>query len=134
MTLYVDTTALLARHLDVPERAVAVDAMAADPQWCTSALAVTECLALVERVTDDDAARDRLRQVIRDDADRMAIVPIDQPCLDRAAELCRTQPIAMVHALHLAAAGRLPSPTTYLTFDADQLLVAMSLGYDVISL
>jgi uncharacterized protein len=134
MTLYVDTTALLARHLDVPERAVAVDAMAADPQWCTSALAVTECLALVERVSDDEAARDRLRQAIRDDADRMAIVPVDQMCLDRAAELCRTQPLAMVHALHLAAAARLPAPTTYLTFEADQLLVAASLGYDVASL
>jgi uncharacterized protein len=134
LTIYVDTSALLARHLDVPERDVAVRAMSGDDDWCASALTISECLSLVDRVSDDAAARKSLRQAIRDDADRMAIVPVDQVCLDRAAELGRTQPLSTVDAIHLAAADRLPKPVTFLTFDANQIPVAFALEFDVVSL
>ena len=53
---------------------------------------------------------DELRRAIRDDWERMHVVPLDQRCLDRAAELGRTQPLRTVDALHLAAADRLPKP------------------------
>ena len=39
MTLALDTSALLARYLDIPERAVVLEAMAADADWCASSLA-----------------------------------------------------------------------------------------------
>ena len=61
------------------------------------------------------------------------MVPIDQRCLDRAAELSREQPLRTVDALHLAAADRLPRPTTFVTFDPRQIPVALALGYEVVS-
>ena len=107
--------------------------MAADRDWCASALALTEALMLVDRLSDDPGERDELRRALRDDWERIAAVPLDQPCLDRAAELGRSQPLRTVDALHLAAADRLPRPLTYVTFDPRQIPVALALGLDVIS-
>jgi uncharacterized protein len=133
VTLFLDSTALLARYLEGPSRDAALVAMAADPDWCASALALSEALMVVDRLGDDPARTDELRRAMRDDWERIHVVPIDQRCLDRAAELGRTQPVRTVDAIHLAAADRLPRPTTYLTFDPGQIPVAMALGYDVTS-
>ena len=133
MTCHLDTTALVARYLDLPEREIVVDAMATDGDWCASALALTEALALIERLTDDPLARDDLRRALRDDWERFVSVPVDQACLDRATELGRSQPLRTVDALHLAAADRLPRPLTYVTFDHRQIPVALALGFDVVS-
>ncbi len=133
MTLFLDSTALLARYLEGPSRDAALAAMAADPDWCASALALSEALMVVDRLGDDPARTDELRRAMRDDWERIHVVPVDQRCLDRAAELGRTQPVRTVDAIHLAAADRLPRPTTYLTFDPGQIPVAMALGYDVTS-
>ena len=134
MTLALDTTALLARYLDGPFRRVALDAMAADLDWCASALALSESLMVIDQIGDDPRRTDELRRAIRDDRERMHVVPLDQRCLDRAAELGRTQPLRTVDALHLAAADRLPKPVRYITFDPAQIPVAMSLGFEVVSL
>jgi predicted nucleic acid-binding protein len=133
MTCHLDTTALVARYLDLPERDIVVDAMAIDGDWCASALALTEALALIERLTDDPLARDDLRRALRDDWERFVSVPVDQACLDRATELGRSQPLRTVDALHLAAADRLPRPLTYVTFDHRQIPVALALAFDVVS-
>lgn len=133
MTLFLDSTALLARYLEGPSRDAALAAMAADPDWCASSLALSEALMVVDRLGDDPARTDELRRAMRDDWERIHVVPVDQRCLDRAAELGRTQPVRTVDAIHLAAADRLPQPTTYLTFDPGQIPVAMALGYDVVS-
>lgn len=133
MTLALDTSALLARYVDGPDRPVILEAMAADPAWCASALALTEALMLLERLSSDPFAADELRRALRDDWERIAVVPLDQTCLDRAAELGRTHPLRTVDALHLAAADRLPRPVTFATFDPRQIPVALALGYDVVS-
>jgi uncharacterized protein len=133
MTLALDTSALLGRFLSGPHRRVVVDAMAADDVWCASALALTEALGMVDRVCDLPTDGDRLRRALRDDWERVHVVPVDQRCLDRAAELCREQPLRTVDALHLAAADRLPRPVTFLTFDPRQIPVALALGFDVAS-
>ena len=133
MTLFLDTTGLLARFLEGPARAVVLPAMASDGDWCASALALSEALMLVDRLGDDPGRTDDLRRAIRDDWERIHVVPVDQRCLDRAAELGRTQPVRTVDAIHLAAADRLPRPLTYVTFDPGQIPVAMSLGYEVVS-
>jgi len=134
MTLALDTTALLARYLDGAARPVILDAMASDPDWCASALALSEVLMLVDRLGDDPDRTDDLRRAVRDDWERIHVVPLDQRCLDRASELGRTQPLRTVDALHLAAADRLPRPTGFATFDPAQIPVAMALGFDVISI
>ena len=134
MTLFCDATGLLARFLEGPARQVALETMAADPDWCASSLALPEALMVVDRLGDDPARTDELRRALRDDWERVHVVPVDPRCLDRAAELGRTQPVRTVDAIHLAAADRLPRPVTYLTFDPAQIPVAVSLGYDVASI
>ena len=52
MTLALDTTALLSRFLEGPTRAAVLDAMSTDPDWCASALALSEALMLVDRLGD----------------------------------------------------------------------------------
>ena len=131
MTLALDTSALLGRYLSGPHRAVVLDAMAEDSVWCASALAQAEALGMVDRVCDVPSDGDRVRQALRDDWERIHVVPLDQRCLDRAAELTREQPLRTVDALHRAAADRLPRPTTYLTFDPRQIPVALALGFEV---
>lgn len=131
--LALDSSALLARYLGGPTRQVVLDAMVADDAWCASSLALSEVLVLIERVGGFDAERDALRRAVRDDWERVHVVPVDQACLDRAAELGRTQPVRTVDAIHLAAADRLPRPLTYCTFDSRQIPVALALGFDVTS-
>jgi predicted nucleic acid-binding protein len=133
MTIALDTTALLARYLDGPYRPVVLDAMDADHDWCASALALTEALSLVDRLGDDPTRTGELRRAIRDDWERIHVVPLDHRCLDRAAEIGRTQPVRTVDALHLAAADRLPRPLSFATFDPAQIPVAVAMGFDVVS-
>lgn len=133
MTLALDTTALLARYLDGAARPVILEAMRADHDWCASALALSEVLMLVDRLGDHPERTDELRRAVRDDWERIHVVPLDQRCLDRASELGRTQPLRTVDALHLAAADRLPKPVSFATFDPAQIPVALALGFDVVS-
>ena len=93
MTLVLDTSALLARFVDGPERAVVLAAMDDDRDWCACALALTEALMLAERVTGDSFVADELRRALRDDWERVAVVPLDDVCLDRAGELGRLHPL-----------------------------------------
>ena len=133
MTLYIDASALVALHIDAPARAHVVDAMANDAHWCTSALTLVEALALIDRVTDEPIFRQDLEDFVRLTWDRIAIVPVDQACLDRAGRLMRDQPLRLSDALHLAAADRLPRPIRFVTFDAAQIPVALSMDFDVLS-
>jgi len=133
MTLYLDASALVALHIDVPERSHVRAAMASDRDWCTSALTLVEALALVDRVTEEPVLRDDLEDQVRLSWDRLAIVPTDQACLDRAARLMRDQPLRLSDAIHLAAADRLPRPIRFVTFDPAQILVALSMEFDVVS-
>ncbi len=131
MTVALDTSGWLARFLDGPTHAVTLEAMRTDPDWCASALVLTETLMLLERLGDDPERTAAVRRAVRDDWERVHVVPVDQQCLDRAAELGRTQPLRTVDAVHLAAADRLPRPVTYVTFDPAQIPVALALGFEV---
>jgi len=133
VTLALDTSALLGRYLSGPHRRVVIETMATDAVWCASALARAEALGMVDRVCDLATDSDRVRRALRDDWERIHAVPVDQRCLDRAAELTREHPLRTVDALHLAAADRLPRPVTFVTFDPRQIPVALALGFDVAS-
>lgn len=133
MTVYLDTSALVGLHLDGPARSVVLDALDADPQWCSSGLTLMESLALVDRVTEEPVLRSDLEDLVRLSWDRVAVVPVDQRCLDRAGVLMREQPLRLADAIHLAAADRLPRPVTFVTFDPAQIPVAMSMGFAVAS-
>lgn len=133
MTTYLDASALVALHLDTPARQVVTAALRDDPEWCTSGLTLMEALALVDRVVDAPILRADLEDLVRLTWDRLAVVPVDQRCIDRATTMMREQPLRLSDALHLAAADRLPRPVRFVTFDPSQIPVALSLGFDVIS-
>lgn len=133
MTVLLDTSALLALAVDGPERDIAHDALADDPVWCASAIALTEALPTIDRLTDERVLRLDLEDAIRRIWDYLHIVPIDQRCLDRASAMARVQPVRLTDAIHFAAAERLPNPTRFVTFDPAQIGVALGLGFDVIS-
>ena len=133
MTLALDTSALLAIVVDGDQRAVALEALDDDPTWCASALALTEALPTIDRLSDERVIRADLEDALRLSWDRIHVVPVDQRCLDRAAALSREQPVRLTDAIHLAAAERLPRPVRFLTFDPAQITVALGLGLDVVS-
>lgn len=133
MTLALDTTALLAMAIDGPQRPVVLEALDGDDVWCASALALSEALPAIDRLTDETVLRGDLEDAVRLVWDRLHVVPVDQRCLDRAAMLSRQQPLRLADAIHLAAAERLPQPVTFVTFDAAQFGVADSLGYRVVT-
>ena len=133
MTLALDTSALLAIAVDGPQRQVVLDALALDPVWCASALALTEALPAIDRLTDEPILRADLEDAVRLAWDHLHVVPVDQRCLDRAARLSRDQPVRLTDAIHLAAAERLPGPVQFVTFDAAQIGIAIGLGFEIVS-
>ena len=133
MTVYLDTSALVGLHLDGPVRPVVLAALDRDPVWCSSGLTLMESLALVDRVTEEPVLRTDLEDLVRLSWDRVAVVPVDQRCLDRAGALMREQPLRLADAIHLAAADRLPRPLRFVTFDPAQIPVALSMGFEVTS-
>ena len=131
MTVFFDTSAVMALHIESPLRALAAAEL--DGTTCVSAMALTESLALIAKLTDEPVVQADLEDALRLQWDRYAVVPVDQRCLDRAAQLLREQPLRLADAIQLAAADRLPRPVTFVTFDPAQIPVALSLGFDVVS-
>ncbi len=133
VTVALDTSALLALAVEGPMRTVALQALETDPIWSASAMALTEALPAVDRLTDQAILRLDLEDALRLAWDHLHVVPVDQRCLDRATALSRTQPVRLSDAIHFAAAERMPGPIRFVTFDAAHIGVALGLGFDVIS-
>jgi predicted nucleic acid-binding protein len=133
MTVVLDTSAVLALVIEGADRGVVLEALGSEEVWAASALALTEALPALDRLSDDDVIRADLEDALRLVWDHLHVVPVDQRCLDRAAALARTQPVRLTDAIHLAAAERLPEPRRFVTFDPAQIGVALGLGHDVVS-
>lgn len=133
MTVVLDTSALLALAVAGDQRDVVLDALDSDRAWCASAMALTEALPAIDRLTDERVLRADLEDAIRLTWDHLHVVPVDQRCLDRAATLSRLQPVRLTDAIHFAAAERLPGPVRFVTFDPAQIGAALGLGFDVVS-
>lgn len=128
-----DTSAVLALAIDGGQREVVLQVIASDAVWAASAMALTEALPAIDRLTDEAELRADLEDSIRLIWDHLHVVPVDQRCLDRAAGLARTQPVRLSDAIHFAAAERLPQPIRFVTFDPAHIAVALGLGFDVVS-
>lgn len=133
MTVFLDTSAVLALAIEGSARGVVLDAFIDDPIRAASAMALTEALPAVDRLADEPIIRLDLEDAVRHAWDHLHVVPVDQRCLDRAAAIARTQPARLSDAIHLAAAERLPRPVRFVTFDPAHIGVAMGLGFDVVS-
>jgi predicted nucleic acid-binding protein len=107
--------------------------MDADDVWCASALARSETMVTLHRMASGPYQQARLWHAFRDDWDAFVVVPVDQRCLVRAAELGASYALRVVDAIQLAAADRLPRPLRYLTFDRRQIPAAAALGMEVVS-
>ena len=89
MTTFLDTSALLALAIEGAQRGVAVEAMRTAEVVAASALALTEALPAIDRITDETVLRDDLEDAVRLTWDHLHVVPVDPRCLDRAATLAR---------------------------------------------
>lgn len=131
--LFLDTSAILALAVESPARQVVLDAFDHHEHRCASALALTEALPAIDRLTDDRYDRLDLEDSVRLIWDYLHVVPLDGRCTERAIQLARERPIRLSDALHFASAERLPQPVAFATFDPTQLAVAEDLGFDIIS-
>lgn len=133
VTLFVDTSALVRRYVNEPDRDLVVDTMDADAVWVASALARTEAMVTLHQLAAGPRQQARLWSAFRDDWDAFGVVPVDDRCLGRALELGSSFAMRIVDAIHLASADRLPRPLRYLTFDRHQIPAAAALGFEVVS-
>lgn len=133
MTVYLDSSALVSLHIEGTGRSIVRDALDTDTTWAACSLALSESLASLSRLTDEPVLARYLEDQVRHTWDFLHVVPVDQPLLDDASALCAQQPVGISAALHLSAAARLPAPVRFVTFDAAQIPVALSLGFTVVS-
>lgn len=133
MALFVDTSALVKRYVNEPDRDLVVETMATDDVWIASSLTRTEAMLTLHQLAPGPHSQARLWHAFRDDWDAFVVVPVDDRCLARAVELGAQFSLRVVDAIHLAAADRLPRPMKYLTFDRRQIPAAASLGLEVVS-
>jgi len=133
MTLFVDASALVRRYARDRHRSLVLATMEAEGDWCASALCRTETQIALHRLAISSRQQAELWRELRDDWEAFTVVPVDDRCLARAADLGAEFGVPAVDAVHLAAADRLPRPLRYLTFDGRQLPGALALGMDVVS-
>lgn len=133
MVLFVDTSALVKRYVDEPGRDTVVAAMAGDDEWCASELARTEAMLTLHRMAATPRQADRLWRALRADWDAFHVVPVDDRCLAAAVDIGANHGLAVNHAIHLAAASRLPRPVRYLTLDPRQVSTAIALDLELVT-
>lgn len=133
MAVFLDSSALISLHIDNASGPVVKNALNSDTTWAACAITLAESVAAVSRLTDAQVLQRYLEDRIRHTWDFLHVVPVDQVLLDEAAALCGRQPVGLSTALHLCAASRLPGPVQFVTFDAAQIGVALSMGFTVVS-
>ena len=126
--LALDTSALLKRYVAEEGSEEVLEVMAADTDWCASSLCATEARVALCHLGLDTRSQNEAESALRVDWERFHIVPVDDLCLARATEIGCDLGLRTLDAVHLAAAERLPRPTTFVTFDARQGEAARSLG------
>lgn len=129
--LVLDTSALVKRYVDEEGTAEVVRRMEADETWCASSLCRTETHVTLCRLGFEPEVERTLLRALHEDWEHFLVVPLDDICLSRAAEIGCEQRVRTLDALHLAAADRLPAAFTFVTFDSRQGDAARALGFDV---
>lgn len=129
--LVLDTSALLKRYVAEPGTEEVLAAMDLDPLWFASALCECEARVALCHLGFDPPLLDEQLSALASDWQRFHVIPVDDRCLERAAEIGCEQRVRTLDAIHLAAAERLPRPTPFLTFDRHQSRAAVALGLEV---
>jgi len=131
--LALDTSALLRRYVADRQRPLVIETMRAAEHWVASALARSEVMLALHQAAADPLGQRSAWAAVRDDWEAMWELPVDGRCLASATEIGARYGITLTTAIHLAAATRLPSPVSFLTFDRRQIPAAADLGFDVVS-
>lgn len=105
--------------------------MAEDTVWSASGLCRAETHVTLCQLGFEEATELQLARHLQGDWERFHVVPVDDLCLARAAEIGCRQKLRTLDAIHLAAADRLPRPFRFVTFDVRQAKGAQELGFDV---
>jgi uncharacterized protein len=130
VVLAVDSSALVKRYVEEPESAEVTAVMDAETHWCASDLVRCETTILLARLATSARQAEDLTARFYADWDAFHVVPVDERCLSRAAEIGADFGLRVVDAIHLAAATRLPRPVRLLTLDPRQVLAAVALDLE----
>ena len=127
MTLYADSSALLKRYIDEADSDRAEALLAGDEALVTGRHTMVEVRRNLARLLDPVAAV-AARATFQGDLRAFAIVELDTSTCELAATIAEQTGVRTLDALHLAAARRLGTALTFLTFDVRQAQAARALG------
>jgi predicted nucleic acid-binding protein len=128
--LFVDSSALVKRYLG--DELVLAE-MDDDPVWCASGITRTETGLVLGRLAAAQRQAAQFDAMLSADWEAFHVVPVDDRCLHRAAEIGANFGLGLAHAIQLAAADRLPRPVRFLTLDDRQVAAAVALDLEVVT-
>lgn len=129
--LVLDTSALVKRYVQETGTGDVVRLMADDSRWAASALCRAETHVTLCHLGFEETVERQLALSLEADWEHVFVVPVDDLCLARAAEIGCDRRLRTLDAIHLAAADRIPRPFTFVTFDVRQAEGARMLGFEV---
>jgi predicted nucleic acid-binding protein len=131
VSLYLDSSAILAALLDQPEGAAARATMLADADWYTARHTLVEVRRNLARLLAPEDLGPA-REAFHADWSRMHVIELDEVTCADAVRIAEETGARTLDALHLAAALRLGGgELRVLTFDRHQARAAQALGQAV---
>ncbi|MCC6222258.1 MAG: type II toxin-antitoxin system VapC family toxin [Thermoleophilia bacterium] len=132
MSLYLDSSALLAVYLDEEQRERCLDLLCSDSSWITSRHTQVEVRRSLARRLEPEEADGARRRSLEDWA-RTTIVELDDQTCETASLIAERTGARSLDALHLAAAVRVAGEELrFVTFDRRQASAARELGFAVV--
>jgi uncharacterized protein len=119
---YVDSSALVKLILDEPESPALEAYLEKRPRLATSRLAGFEVARAIKVANSEPAAHAEAAELL----ERCLLVDVDEPILDRAAELASVE-LRALDAIHLASAEYL-DPAGVIAYDRRLLEAAIGVG------
>jgi predicted nucleic acid-binding protein len=131
VTTYVDSSALLKRYVDEPDRGRAIELLDADPVVVTGRHTIVEVRRNLARLLQ---GRDleRARSAFHADLEVLSLIELDARTIELAATAAEVTGSRSLDALHLGCAQRLGTATPILTFDVRLARAARALGFPVL--
>jgi uncharacterized protein len=127
--LYLDSSAIVKLVAPEPETSALIESLRADPEVVSSALSRVEVIRAVGRIGASDDRKERANDVV----DRIALIPMDDAILIRAARL-EPASLRTLDAIHLATAWTLGTDLAGLvTYDGKLAEAAVNVGFDVLA-
>jgi predicted nucleic acid-binding protein len=132
VSLYIDTSALLAVLLDEPAGGLARSRMLTDSAWFTARHTLVEVRRNLAKLVGPADLTEARATFDRDWA-RTIIIELDEGTCEEAARIAEETGARSLDALHLASAKRLGDPgVVFLSFDRRQAAAARSIGLVVV--